>query len=360
MKFTTDRDVLVDAVGKTVRTAETTALGNVLCELAGNQLRLRAGGGSVAVDGATTVNGTADGVADVPAKLLHGILRSMPPGQVKVALNGNLEIVAGRNQFNVTVLASDAAPAEPAVGDKVTVDGAAFGDGVATVKDTASADNNRGVLTGVLFESTDDGVALVTTDSYRLAVRELPGQALLGEGSAAIVPADSLAEVQRVLRGADTIGVSFGERDAKFEADGWSVTTTLIEGDYPNYRRLLAGEHTSTLKVDVGELADAIKRVKQVADTGPPCELNLAVGEPVTVKAADEHRGQGRCVVDGDYSSDDAAELQIRFNADYLIAGLVAAPTGNVTISMNGPLKPAVVTCDDDETYTYLVMPVRS
>ena len=360
MKFTTDRDVLVAAVSKTVRTAETTERGNVLCELAGNQLRLRAGNGPITIDGTTTVTGTADGTVDVPAKLFNGILRSLPTGPVKIALNGNLEIVSGRNQFNVTVLGDEPAPAEPVVGDKVVVDGAAFGDGIATVKDTASTDQSRRTLTGVLFEATDDGVVLVTTDSYRLAVRELPGQALLGEGATAIVPADGLAEVQRVLRDADIIGVSFGERHARFEADGWSVTTSLISGDYPNYRRLLPDEYNSTLNVDGDELADALKRAKQVVDaSSAPTGLTLTVGEPVTVEAADEHRGQGRCVVDGDYTSDSDDELTIMFNTDYLIAGLSAAPTKEVQIGFNGSLKPVVITCPDDPTYKYLVMPVN-
>ena len=360
MKFTTDRDVLVSAVGKTVRTAESTERGNVLCELAGKQLRLRAGNGPLTVDGTTTVDGTADGSVDVPAKLLNGMLRSLPAGPVKVALNGNLEIVSGRNQFNVTVLGDEPAPAEPVVGDKVVVDGAAFTDGVATVKDTASTDNSRGTLTGVLFEATDDGVVLVTTDSYRMALRELPGQALLGEGATAIVPADGLAEVQRVLRDADTIGVSFGERHARFEADGWSVTTSLISGDFPNYRRLLTGKHTSTLKVDGDELADALKRAKQIVDaSSAPTGLTLAVGEPVTVEAADEHLGQGRCVVDGEFTSDGDETLTIKFNTDYLIAGLAAAPTSAVQIGMTTPLKPVVITCDDDQTFQYLVMPVN-
>ena len=80
---------------------------------------------------------------------------------------------------------------------------------------------------------------LVATDSYRLAVRDLPGQSLLPEGQSVLVPSRALNDLTKVLAGVGELTLRLGERDASFEAGDVRLTTMLIEGDFPNYRGLI-------------------------------------------------------------------------------------------------------------------------
>jgi DNA polymerase III subunit beta len=95
------------------------------------------------------------------------------------------------------------------------------------------------VLTGVLIAAEDTGIKMVATDSYRLAVRDLPQSSMLESGQKVLIPGRALNEVQRLLGGSEELKGRFGTREAVFESGSTRLTTRLIEGDYPNYRNLL-------------------------------------------------------------------------------------------------------------------------
>ena len=113
----------------------------------------------------------------------------------------------------------------------------------------ASTDDARPILTGVLLAATAEGVRLVATDSYRLAVRDLPGVSMLPEGQKVLVGAKGLGEVQRLL-GDGEIEVFLGERDVTFRLAHTEVTARLIEGDFPNYQQLIPSGYPNRLTVD--------------------------------------------------------------------------------------------------------------
>ena len=139
----------------------------------------------------------------------------------------------------------------------------------------ASTDDARAVLTGVLLTAEDDGVRMVATDSYRLAVRDLPDSEMLGEGQKVLVPSRALNELQRVLGGGDELQVRLGARDAVFESGGTRLTTRLIEGEYPNYRNLLPSPYPNVLTVGREALLEALRRVKILAQDATPVRLQL-------------------------------------------------------------------------------------
>jgi DNA polymerase-3 subunit beta len=147
----------------------------------------------------------------------------------------------------------------------VTLDAGAFSDALRQVVSAASKDEGRPVLTGVLLAAENDGLRLVATDSYRLAVRDLPGVSVLGAEQRVLVPARALNELQRVLSDGPEVTLRIGENDATFEIGGTRLSTRLIPGDFPNYRQLIPPSHPNLLTVNRGELLDAIRRMKILA-----------------------------------------------------------------------------------------------
>jgi DNA polymerase-3 subunit beta len=303
------------------------------------------------------VGGERDGAAVVPARLVGDIVKALPAGAVHVELGDDeMSISAGRSQFSVRPLSLDDYPAqaEPSA-DPVTLPADAMGDALRQVVRAASTDDARAVLTGVLLASDEDGLRMVATDSYRLAVRDLPDTAVLASGQKVLIPGRALNELQRLLGDVEELQVRLGEREATFEAGGTRLSTRLIEGEFPNYRNLLPSSYPNLLTVGKAAMLEAIRRVKILAQDSTPVRLTLG-GDTVQLTAITQDVGNAVEEIDATY---DGAEMTVAFNPDYLAAGIDAIDSDDVTLATMDPMKPAVLRGVGRDDYLYLLMPVR-
>src|SRR5206468_7274061 len=127
----------------------------------------------------------------------------------------------------------------PISGEAVKLPATGLTEALRQVVRAASSEDSRPILTGVLMAAEQGGLRLVATDSYRLAVRDLPGIGVLREGQRVLVPSRALSELQRLLgSAAGEVHLRLGEHDATFELGTTRLTTRLIEGEFPNYRQL--------------------------------------------------------------------------------------------------------------------------
>jgi len=362
VKFRCERDVLADALATagraaTSRTGTLPVLSGVRLEVQGDELSVTGTDLELAIRLTLTVGGERDGAVVVPARLVADIVRSLPAGAVDVSLGDEeLSISSGRSQFSVRPLGLDDYPqqTEPSA-DAVTLASADVADALKQVVRAASTDDARAVLTGVLITADDDGVRMVATDSYRLAVRELPDSNMLASGQKVLVPSRALNELQRILGGSEELTVRLGARDAVFEAGGTRLTTRLIEGEYPNYRNLLPSQHPNVLTVEREALLEALRRVKIMARDATPVRLGLG-GDTVQLTAITQDLGTASEEIDARY---EGAEMTVAFNPEYLTAGVDALDTDELTLSTMDPMKPAVIRGVGRDDYLYLLMPVR-
>jgi len=303
------------------------------------------------------VAGDAEGVSVVPARLATDIVRALEPGAVRLEIDGDdATISAGRSQFTVRTLPAEEFPRlpEPAA-EAVTLSAAAFADALRQVVPAASRDDARPILTGVLMAAEEGGLRLVATDSYRLAVRDLPGTSVLREGQRVLVPSRALGELSRLLSGADDVTLRLGEREATFEVGKARLTTRLIEGDFPNYRQLIPSSYPNRLVVGKEALLDAVGRVKLLAREAAPVRLALKQ-DGLELTAVTQDVGQAHEDLDAKY---EGAELVVAFNPEFLITGVEAIDGDEVAIETLDTLKPAVVRSTEGSDYLYLLMPVR-
>ncbi|MEL6892154.1 MAG: DNA polymerase III subunit beta [Actinomycetota bacterium] len=366
MKFRCERDVLADAVNSagraaTNRTGTLPVLAGVRMEVVGDVLTLTGTDLELTIRLTIEVGGDRDGAAVVPARLVGDIVKALPAGAVEVELGdgdagAEMSISAGRSQFSVRPLALEDYPAqtEPS-GEAVTLSGDTMADALRQVVRAASTDDARAVLTGVLLASEDEGVRMVATDSYRLAVRDLPESSVLGSGQKVLIPGRALSELQRLLGDVEELTVRFGEREATFEAGSTRLSTRLIEGEFPNYRNLLPSSYPNLLTVSKPAMIEAIRRVKILAQDSTPVRLTLG-GDTVQLTAITQDVGNAAEEIDASY---DGAEMTVAFNPDYLAAGIDAIDADDVTLATMDPMKPAVLRGAGQEDYLYLLMPVR-
>lgn len=371
MKFRCERDILVEALSTAARAVATRGgalpvLSGIRMEVVGPQLRLAGSDLDLTIQIELEVGGQLDGVCVLPARLTADIVRALEPGTVSFeAVDEEVRITSGRSQFGVRVLPADEFPRLPfpsvsdaATGAAVTLSAPLFAEALRQVVRAASSDDSLPVISGVLMtaEAGVDGLRLVATDRYRLAIRDLPGTAVLREGQQVLVPARALAELQRLLGGAEEVTLRLGEREATFEAGRTRLTTRLIEGEFPPYQQLVQPSYPNRLIVNKDALIDAVRRVKLlVKDAITPMRVTLRP-DGVECTVVTQELGQATEDVDAKY---EGTEMVIGFNPTYLIDGIEAVPGDEVLIETIDTMKAAIVRPTEGNDYLYLLMPHR-
>lgn len=361
MRFRCEKQVLSEAVSATARATSSRAqlrvLSGIRLVLEANQLTLTGSDLDMSVNVTVDVDGQQDGTVVLPAKLLTDITKTVGAGAVTVAVEGvQATIEAGRSQFTVLTIPAVEFPNSTLIGgDGIKLDAKLFGQALHQVTPAASTDDSRPILTGVFFEAEGEGLRMVATDSYRLAIRDLPGVSL-GETGSVLIPASALRELHRLIGSASEVTVRFGERDATFEVGNTILTTRLIEGEFPAYRNLIPASPPQRLTVGRSVLSDAVRRVKvMAADASTPVKFDLAA-ETVALSTTSTDVGSANEQVDAKYEGTD---LEVAFNPEYLLAGLDAIADDEITFDLTDGLKPVLVRGCGDSDFTYLVMPIR-
>jgi DNA polymerase-3 subunit beta len=296
----------------------------------------------------------------VPARLLTDIARSLPVGEVTVEQRPGetqVEIHAGESRFALHSLPAVDFPQLPSLaGEGFTVGKASFVETVDRVAPSASRDETRPVLTGVLIQFSKNSVRMVATDSYRLSVKEAPVESSLGEKLQAIVPARTLLELSRIAAGVSDEGINVvaSENQILFHLGGVSLISRLIDGQFPNYKQLIPETFDYEVAVDHDELLEAIRRVGLLAQKNAPLRMGFS-SNTLTVSAEAQDVGKAQEAMPIQYSGDD---LEIGFNPEFLEAGVAAVKESPVYLRFISPLRPGLVKGAGDD-FMYLVMPIR-
>ncbi|MDP6177266.1 MAG: DNA polymerase III subunit beta [Acidimicrobiales bacterium] len=362
MKFRCERDVLDRAfsiAGRAIsnRGSAPPVMSGLHLHLVGNNLAVIGSDLDLTIRVDSKVGGQEDGEAVLPARLVADIVRSLDSGQITVTVNAEgARVVAGRSDFNLRVMSADEFPRfEEPGGDAVTLDAESVSAALEQVVKAASSDDSRPILTGVLLAAEDDGLRFVATDSYRLAVRDLPGTSVLGRDQTVLVPSRALEVTGRLLGDAEELTIRLADREASFVVDDVTIVTRLIEGEFPNYRGLIPSDHPNVLVVDRVALIDAVRRVGLLARDATPVRLAMS-RDGLELIAITQDVGQAHETLDSSYEGND---LTVAFNPGYLLDGLEVSPGNEVRLETTDALKPAVIRSIGEAGFLYLLMPVR-
>lgn len=359
MRIRAQRDDLADVLARANRAVGTRTalpvLQGLLCEVSGTTLRVTGTDLDMTVRTQAEVEVIEEGRAVIPGRLLSEAVRKMPAGQVTIGVTDtDIEIEGNGPRFTLRPLNVEDFPVqEDVVSDGVEVDGEQLADAINQVTIAASGDGARPILTGVLFESSEEGLRMVATDSYRLAKRDLPGVGLEGTG---LVPARGLRELPRTI-GAPKITAQLREREAVFSSDKGTLRLRLIDGNFPKYQSLLPETYPNQVVLNKEDLLDALGRVTLVAEDHIPVRLKLMEGG-VEVAVSRQDVGGETEHLDGEYSGSDE-DVTIAFNPRYLQDGVIAMPGESIRIQVIDSYKPSVLDTGTEGDFLYLLMPVR-
>jgi DNA polymerase III subunit beta len=297
----------------------------------------------------------------VPGRLLLDIVRHLPPQQVVLSSGdgpGLLKLECGASQYSLHTYDPDDFPRLPEVdhGRTFGVDRETFLQAAQRVLRAASSDDSRPVLTGVLVEFSGGVLTMAATDSYRMAVRTTPLEGGPPEDLTAIVPARALADLIRIaaaVEGEKQLEIVVEDNQVLFGTGDVWLGARRIEGQFPEFRRLLPETFEHEVSLPRAEFADVIARVEVLAGRSP-LRLAFAPGE-LTVSAQTQEVGEGRESLPCDFRGE---PLEIGFNPAFLREGVESIPGDSVVLKLITPLRPGLLTGGTDD-YWYLIMPIR-
>jgi DNA polymerase-3 subunit beta len=333
-------------------------LGGIQLRAETGQLHLAATDMEVSLRATLDAQVADEGTVVVPGRLLLDIARSLPDNDVTIEHKPDEAVVvvtAGSANYRLHTYSTEDFPRLPEVNTAAlyAIEREALVETVARVGRSASRDESRPVLTGILVRFEPGRVVMAATDSYRLAVKETPVEAALPDLEA-IIPARALQELARIAGGADEIQLGLQENHVVFGADGTWLTTRRIDGQFPNYRQLLPEQFEYELALPREELLEVVRRVSLMAQRNSPLRLRFADGD-LTVSAVTQDVGEARESLPAPFTGE---AMEIGFNAEFLRDGLDSVDSETIKFKLISPLRPAVLEGETDD-YVYLIMPIR-
>jgi DNA polymerase-3 subunit beta len=364
LKIQGEREALVE-VGQAVSRVVSTR--SALPVLSG--IRITAGEGEVVFDATDLelfVSVRADFAVDepgsvvVPGRLLGDILRSLPSGRVGIEgreADGRVWVRGGHSEFSVTALPVADFPAVPDMpaAEAARVEAQELARALRQAVRAASTDEGRPVLTGVLWSVDGGTLRLAATDSYRLAVRELPVKE--GPSTAeSVIPGRALAEFARHLgSGDEEARIWLGETQGGFEAGRTRMVTRLIEGKFPDYKQLIPSAYPNRLVADRELLRQAIERMGLIAKANTPVKVHL--GDEVQLTATQTGVADASEIVEG--VTYEGEPMVVGFNPRFFTDGLEDLDSEQAIIELIDPGRPALLRGEGRDEFMYLLMPVR-
>jgi DNA polymerase-3 subunit beta len=366
VKISLEREVFLAQLQTVTRVASTRsaiqALSGVQLEASGAVCELRATDTDVSLRVPLAAQVDRPGTVVLPARLLLDVVRSLPSPQVGLELRTaehDVELVSGNATFHIRTLHAEDFPPFPEAdsGSAVSLPVTAFVETAQKVAGSASRDETRPVLTGILVSASGTEVRMVATDSYRLSVKETTLESPLSSAFEVNVPSRALQELSRIASHAEEqeLTVSVRQNQVVFVLGKVVLSSRLIDGQFPNYRQLLPETYEHELRMPGPELRDVVRRISLLAQKNAPLRLSFTPGE-LTVSAQTPDVGEAREAMPVAFQGD---PLEIGFNPEFLRDGLDAIEGGEVILKLISPLRPGLLEAGDGSGFLYLIMPIR-
>jgi DNA polymerase-3 subunit beta len=363
VKITCSKDELTRAlavVGRAVSTrASVQVLGGVLLRAGGGKVELAATDMELSLRLTVECQVEGEGAVVAPGRLLVDLARLLPEGEVVLEHRpeqGVLEVTSGPASYKLNTYSAEDFPKLPDVesAQTFTVDQAAFLETVSRVARSASRDESRPVLTGILVRFEGGKLVMAATDSYRLSVKETDLSSGEGADLEAIVPARALTELSRIAQDAGDLRIGVQENHVVFGAGDIWLTTRRIDGQFPNYKQLLPETFEHEVKMDREEFLEVVRRASVMAQRNSPLRLRFAEGE-LTVSAQTQDVGEAKESLPAQFSGE---PLEIGFNPEFLRDGLESVDSEEIALRLISPLRPGLIHSEADN-FSYLIMPIR-
>lgn len=341
--------------------AQLPILSNILFSAQKGKLTLGATNLETGISLAVGAKVSKEGKTTVPAKMIGELVSNIPPGKVVLEeAAGLLKISSGHFSAQLATIPANDFPEIPGgsgkpnfslpreILDKLAVQ----------VAFAASTDEARPALTGILLLFENQGLQAVATDGFRLSLKEFSfKKGKGGAGEKLLLPARVIEELSRIIA-SDEVEISLLKKEGQvlFAGDGVTLSGRLLEGEFPDYERVLPKDTTYQARTGKEELLRAVKAAAVFArEAASVVRVKVEEGQ-VKVSAESQQYGQEEMVVD---AKTQGGELETALNYRYLLDFLASISGEEVSLETAGAASPVLFQDPKDSSYRHLIMPVR-
>ncbi len=330
------------------------ALSGILLEAKNGFAKLTATDLEVGITSYCPVEVKEEGSAVLPGKVLYNLVKSLDSSELEIISlpDGNSEIKGGKSYYKLSSFPPDDFPLFPPPSTEISsISGEKLKEGLMKVYFTASKDENNLPLTGVLFHFEEEGkLSLVASDDHLLSICSI--ETRKGEGAEYILPLKAIIEIIRLAEGEVKIFPGTGE--ILFQWANLSLFSRLIEGEYPNYKRVIPQSFITQVSFSKEEFRKSLERVSLVVSPESPI-VGLLIGEGKIEISSSGEVGIAKEEVEAEIKGE---EIKIFFNARYLLEVLRAFDEEKATLEISGQVTPTRLK-GEGESLQYILMPVE-
>jgi len=310
-----------------------------------------------------------EGKLTVPAKIFNEVVSSLPQETVVLEKEGEgLRISCGKFKSKINGIAAEEFPLMPSLRDGKTIketfslDREAVEKGLGQVAMAAATDESRPIFTGVKMELDEKKLRLAATDGYRLSVKTVTNLKGLKKQKSLVVPARALMELVRAITATETeakevvLAATEEERQLIMAYGDVEVVTRILEGEFPDFDKIIPTSHTTAIVLDAEELLQAVRAAAVFAKDSANIVRFKVSDKGLLISANAPQVGENEVELSGKKTGEDA---EIAFNSRYLLEMLNVIEVKELRLEMSGPLSPGVFKPKEDNGLIHIIMPVR-
>jgi DNA polymerase-3 subunit beta len=363
MKLQVTQANLAKALGTVARVANTRnslpILANVLLKTENNRLSIAATNLDIGITHFIGSKISQEGAITVPARLMQDFVSSLPDSVLNLELKDNkLNITNDQYQSTINGIVADDFPVMPAIKEGINWKAPAgeFKKALSQVVFAASADDARPVLNGVYFHSSGGQAVTVATDSYRLA------EAKLGKTAKPVnflMPSSAAQDLLRIIGDTDKeVEVTHDDQQVQFHVGDVNLVARLIEGNYPDYRKLIPNKFSTVAKLSKADFLN-IAKVSALFARESAGSITIKADKDaknVSINAIASQLGENTAAAEAHVTGGG----EVTLNSRYLIEALNAFSADEIEFCFNGKLEPCILRSATEPNYLHLIMPLRS
>ncbi len=363
MKLQVTQENLTKALNTVARVANgrntLPILSNVILRTVGTRLSIAATNLDIAITHYIGSKVATEGSITIPARLTQDFVSSLPSGVIDLTLEDNkLHISTDKYQSVINGVSADEFPIMPAItnGKKWTIDAKILKKGLQQTIIAASSDESRPTLTGIYLHTHEGSLYMVATDSYRLAERKL---IKVDSDVTLLIPANAMQDLLRIIADyEEEVEVTHDDQQILFRVGDVELVARLIEGKYPDYRKLIPSKFTTTATLNRAEFMNITKVSSLFArESAGSITIHVdGVKKEVSIRSIASQLGENTASAEAKVTG----EGDITLNSKYLTDALHVMTGDSVTFSFNGKLEPVLVKEDKANDYSHVVMPLKS
>jgi len=304
----------------------------------------------------------AQGVVAVPAKTFNELLTTLAPGKLSIELKEQSLIIKSKGfTGKIATIEASEFPALPTMKESlVEVSAVELLRGVSSVGFASAKESLRPVLTGVLME-VSQSLRVVATDGFRLAVSTIGIKGATTKAQSLLVPARALFECGKILKdGIIKMGYLAESKQVMFVGEQTQLSSQIIEGNFPDYNKILPKEFVTRMVIPREELLSAVKTALVFArDNSNMMRWRVESGK---LMISSSSSGSGEGLVEIIVKAEGEESLEVVFNAKYVIDYLTLLSNESVWVGLGGKLAPGMIAESENgkDNAFYVVMPINA